>query len=258
MIEAGKTMNPIDELYDTMLPGLEDGTVADVRVGAFWTAVVVEAHEGRRCGLAATLREEDHIHGSGPDVRNAGALAGGSARELAVLVSAERVMERAIGMAALNALLPRLEAKWTEGNAEEILAQRGAGKRVAIVGHFPFTDSLRSRVGTLWVLEQNPHGDDLPAEAAPDVIPQADVLAITGTTLLNNTFAGLMALRRPDAWTMLLGPSTPLASVMFDYGLDMLSGAVVTDVDAVLVAVSQGAGFRQVQKAGVQLVNMER
>ena len=251
-------MNLIDKLFDAVMDGLSDAMVVDVRVGASWTAVVVEADGQQRCGLAASLREEGHVHGSGPQVRRAGELAGGSALELAALVRSERLMERSIGMAAVNALLPRLEAQWIEGNAEEMLARRGAGKRVAMVGRFPFAERLRQRVGTLWVLEQRPRDDDLPAEAAPDVIPQADVVAITGTTLLNGTFAGLMGLRRADAWVMLLGPSTPLSPVLFGYGVDALSGAAVDDVDAVLTAVSQGAGFRQVNKAGVRLVTMER
>jgi hypothetical protein len=45
---------------------------------------------------------------------------------------------------------------------------------------------------------------------------------------------------------------------MFDTDLDLLSGAVVEDIDAVLAAVSQGAGFRQVHRAGVKLVTLQR
>lgn len=255
-------MTSISELLDRLVGGLQDGKVADVRVGAFWTAVVAETNAAQRCGLAASLRPDEHIHGGGPDVQGAGTLIGRDAQDLAALVHSERVMERAIGMAAVNALLPRLEAQWTDGNAEEILAERGADKRVAIVGHFPFTDRLRRRVGTLWVLEQNPHDDDLPAEAAPDVIPQADVVAITGTTLLNDTFAALMALCRPSAQVMLLGPTTPLSPVFYDAGVDIISGAAVNtapqDIEAVLAAVSQGAGFSQVRRFGVRLVTMEK
>ena len=42
------------------------------------------------------------------------------------------------------------------------------------------------------MLELAPRGDDLPSEAAPELIPTADVVAITGTTLLNRTFEGLV------------------------------------------------------------------
>jgi uncharacterized protein (DUF4213/DUF364 family) len=250
------------DLFDTLLTGLPVGEVADVRVGAFWTAVAVDTNGERRCGLAASLRPEVHIHGGEPDVLEAGHLVGGSAPALAAYVHSSSVMERAIGLAAINALLPRAEGQWTDGNAEEILAAFGPDKRVAMVGHFPFAERLRERVGWLWVLELNPRGDDLPADAAADILPQADVIAITGTTLLNDTFTGLVALRRQDTYVMVLGPSTPLSPVMFDFGADMVSGAAVNvgpeAIAPVLAAVSQGAAFRQLHHTGVRLVNMEK
>lgn len=105
------------------------------------------------------------------------------------------------------------------------------------------------------MLEMQPQAGDLPASVAPEILPQADIVAITATTLINGTFAGLMALRNPAALTMVLGPSTPLSPILFDYGVDVLSGALVENIDATLQAVSQGAGFRQVHKAGVRLVS---
>jgi uncharacterized protein (DUF4213/DUF364 family) len=161
-------------------------------------------------------------------------------------------------MATINALLPALEERWVDLNAEEVIAQHGAGRPVALVGHFPFIPRLRARVGSLSVLELQPRGEDLPADAASDVIPQADVLAITGTTLINHTFEGLMALRHPDALVLVLGPSTPLSPLLFDHGVHLLSGSVVEDVDSVLRVVSQGANFRQVRRQGVRLVTMQK
>lgn len=245
-------------IIDDLLAGLPDGPLRQVLVGAFWTAVVVEVEGQPRCGLASTLHNDDHHHGGGPAVPEAGRLLARSARELAGLAHSRSPMEAAVGMAAINALLPARPERWVDVNAEEVIAQHGAGKRVAMVGHFPFVARLRETVGALWVLEQQPRGDDLPAEAAADVIPRADVVAITGTTLLNHTFEGLMALRRPSALVLVLGPSTPLSPVLFDYGVHLLSGAVVTDVDSVLRAVGQGANFRQVHQQGVRLVTMQQ
>ena len=90
------------------------------------------------------------------------------------------------------------------------------------------------------------------------VIPRAEVVAITGTTLLNHTFAQLMNLCRPQTLVLVLGPSTPLSPVLFNYGVHLLSGSVVENIEAVLQAVSQGANFRQVHRQGVRLVTMER
>lgn len=244
------------KIIDDLLVTLPDGLLREVRVGAFWTAVVVEVAGVQRCGLASTLSgSPDHHHGE-PAVRDAGRLTERSAREVAGLARSGSPMETSIGMATINALLPPRQDAWVEINAEQVIARHGAGKRVAVVGHFPFIPRLREQVGKLWVLELRPVGDDLPADAAADVIPQADVLAITGTTLLNRTFEGLMALRRPEALVLVLGPSTPLSPVLFEHGVHILSGSVVEDTASVLRAVSQGANFRQIHQQGVRLVTM--
>ena len=245
-------------VIDDLLATLSDGQIRDVRVGAFWTAVVAETNGQLRCGLASTLRDEEHHYSNAPAVRDAGELAQRSARELAALARSASAMETALGIATINALLPKNDEWPADVNAEEVIAQQGAGKRVVLVGHFPFVPRLRERVGRLWVLEQQPRAEDLPTDAASEVIPQADVLAITGTTLINHTFDDLVALRRADALVLVLGPSTPLSPVLFDHGVHILSGAVVTNVATVLRAVSQGANFRQVHRQGVRLVTMQK
>jgi uncharacterized protein (DUF4213/DUF364 family) len=246
------------KLMKDVITTLPDGPVRDVRVGVFWTAVVVEVAGQLHCGLASTLRLEDHHHGGGAAVNEAGRLMQQSARELAELTHSDSLIEASIGMAAINALLPKQMGAWIDLNAAHVIARHGADKSVAVVGHFPFIPWLRDRVGKLSVLELRPQAGDVPAEAAEDVIPQADVLAITGTTLINRTFEGLMALRRPEALVLVLGPSTPLSPVLFEYDVDIISGAVVEDIASVLRAVSQGANFRQVHRQGVRLVTMKK
>ena len=245
------------DLSEALLASIPDGKVLDVRIGLSWTAVVVEIARARRCGLAATLRGE-RGHGS-PTMPDAGHLVERSARELAIWASPDtgNLTQTSVGFATLNALLAAAAAdqQWTDLNAAEVIAERGVGKRVALVGHFPFVEQLREQVGALWVLELQPQPGDLPASAAAEILPQADIIAVTATTLINGTFAGLMALANPVALTMLLGPSTPLSPVLFDHGVHILSGALVQDIDATLRAVSQGAGFRQIHRAGVRLVS---
>lgn len=230
-----------------------DHAVVDVRIGTAWTAVVVEVGGNRRCGLAATLSSTGRDE---PAVRDAGRLATLGSRALCELARSASPVEVSVGMAAINALLPHVGLRWIEVNAAELLAQRGAHGKVALVGHFPFVDWLRERVQALWVLELAPRPGDLPASAAAEVIPQADMVALTSMTLLNRTFDELMALRRPDAQVMLVGPSTPLAPLLFTHGVDLLSGAIVEQVDPVLRGVSEGAGFRQLHRLGVRLVTM--
>ena len=104
----------------------------------------------------------------------------------------------------------------------------------------------------LWVLEQQQAPGEYPAEAAEELLPRADLVAITGTALINGTMEDLLGYCRPDSIVMVLGPSTPLSPVWFDYGVDILSGTWIVDEEAVLRTVGQGASFRQVK--GVKLL----
>jgi hypothetical protein len=179
-----------------------------------------------------------------------------SGLELAELALSEGAVERSLGFAAINALLDVPTRACVDENAEAVILRRGRAKRVAIVGHFPFVGQVRQTAKECWVLELDPGSGDMPASRAPELIPQADVVAITGMTLVNRTFEGVVRLCRADAYVLVLGPSTPLSPILFDYGVDALSGAMITDIPAVLAGVSQGASFRQL--CGRRLLTMER
>jgi uncharacterized protein len=247
------------QIITDLLEILPDGEVLDVRIGLHWIAVVVEVGGVQRCGLASTLRAgAETEHSKGSDVPQAGQLELYSGRELAGLAFSDQPTLASVGTAAINALLPRNPHLWREDNAEEVLARCGQDKRVALVGHFPFVPRLRPLVGDLQVLELLPREGDLPASAAPDILPHAEVVAITGMTLANHTLDGLLALCDPKAQVMVLGPSTPLSPVLFAHGINIISGAVVTAIEPVVHILSQGGNFRQIHRAGVRLVNMQK
>lgn len=239
-------MNILDDLLLSLGP---DGPVRSVLVGAHWTAVC-----SRHCGLASTLTgQKPHGH---ERVREVGHLHLKTALELAELGRSENLLEASIGVAAINSLIQIEQEHVLESNARDVLAEHGRGRAVALVGHFPFIPELRPLTKELWVIEQHPNEGEYPPEAAADLIPQADVVAITGTALINHTLEGLLALCRPGSFVMILGPSTPLSPVIFGHGVAMLSGAWVVDEEAALRTISQGATFQQVE--GVRLVAMSK
>jgi uncharacterized protein len=239
-------MSILDDLL-ARLP--DDVAVRSVLVGAHWTVVC-----SRHCGLASTITG-DKPHGH-EQVRDVGRLHLKSARELAEYARSDNPLEASLGVAAINSLLDVDERNAVEVNAAQVLAEQGRGKNVALVGHFPFIPKLRDQVGQLWVLELRPSEGEYPAESAADLIPQADVVAITGTALINYTLDGLLALCRPNALVMVLGPSTPLSPVLFAHGASIISGARVIDEAAVTRTVAQGATFRQVE--GARLLTLQR
>lgn len=239
-------MNILDDLINNLNT---DAPIRSILVGAHWTVVC-----SRRCGMASTLMD-NHLHGHS-QVRDVGYLDTKTARELVEYARSDNLLEASIGVAAINSLIDVDESQVVEINALDVLIELGYNKNVALVGHFPFIPKLRPAVGQLWVIEQHPGEGDYPAEAAVDLIPQADVLAITGTTLINHTLDGLLALCHPDALVMMLGPSTPLSPFLFTHGVSFLSGSKVIDESAVLRTVGQGATFQQVE--GVRLLTMRR
>ncbi len=232
-------MTVIDDLLTSTAATAMNSPTREVWVGLYWTAVY-----GSKVGLAATPTDITCCFAE--DVKNAGQLHTRSVGELAQGLRASHPLEVTIGMAALNALI---EVKATDGveiNAREVILERGRGKNVATIGHFPFTEALHAVAANTWVLELNPAPGDVPAERAPELIPQADVIGLTATTLLNGTFESLAKLFPPQALVVMLGPSTPLSKVLFDYGVTMLGGAWVTDPDAVLHHIGQGSALHKI------------
>jgi len=243
----GAVMRIIEELLSTLNT---EASVRDVRQGLFHTAVLT-----RNCGLAATL-PRDALRQEQPSVREPGLLLNKSALELARMAYSEGILDAAIGMATINSPLDIDEESCRSLNARDLIAEKGKGKRVAIVGHFPFIPKLREVVKQLWVIEKNPREGDFTDAEAGDFIPQADVAGITGTAFTNHTIEQLLELCNPKAYVVVLGDTAPLSPVLFDYGIDAISGTKVIDLDLALCCVSEGATYRQIK--GIRQLTMLR
>lgn len=231
-------MQILDHLISTLNL---DAPVRDIRLGVFHSAVLT-----RRCGLAATLTR-DALRQSPAKLQAPGDYLDWPAEALVKLACSSRLLEAVIGMATLNSLLEFDPDTCLEVNASELIFEKGRDRNVVIVGHFPFIPAVREIARNTWVLEENPRPGDLPAEEAADVIPQADVVAVTGTALTNHTLPDLLPLCRPDAFVILLGDTAPLSPVLFDYGISAVAGTYATDPETVLRHVSQGATYRQIR-----------
>jgi uncharacterized protein (DUF4213/DUF364 family) len=237
----------IDEVLSTLNM---NAPTRDVRLGLFHSGVLT-----RNCGLASTL-SKDVLKQQRPWLNDPGFLLDKSAAELAQMVYSVSLLEAVVGIAAVNSLLEIDEKHCRKLNARELIAQKGSGKNVAIVGHFPFTSDLRKRVKELWVVEKNPGEGDLMESEAENYIPRADVVGITGTAFTNHTIDRLLELCRPDAFVVVLGDSAPLSPVLLEHGIDAVSGTRVLDPDLALRCVSQGANYRQIK--GVQQLTLTK
>jgi uncharacterized protein (DUF4213/DUF364 family) len=236
------------KILDDLILSLKgsDFPVKSVHTCAFWTAVV-----SKHCGLSSTFRDEGPSHERG--VRGVGNLTRKAALELAEYAKSHSLLEASIGMAAINSLIDIDESKCIEKNAFEIILERGWRKNVAIVGHFPWIPKLKEKVANLWVLEQRLKEGDLPAGESDRILPQCDVVGITGTSFINHTVEGLLNLCK-NAYVVLVGPTSPFTSVLFEYGIDAICGSKIIDPDQLIRSISEGATFREV--TGVRLLTL--
>jgi uncharacterized protein (DUF4213/DUF364 family) len=225
-----------------------EAPVRDIRVGLFHSAVLT-----RYCGLAASL-PRDALKQEPPLMREPGSLLNRTASELVRMSQSESILESAIGMAAINSLLDIDENICKDLNARELIAEKGRDKKVAIIGHFPFIPELRKVVGELRVIEKNPVEGDLPETEAENILPESDVVGITGTAFTNHTIESLLALCRPETFIVVLGDSAPLSPILFDYGINAVSGTKVVDPEQAVRCISQGANYRQIK--GVRKLTM--
>ena len=137
-------MGIVAELLATLK---DDAPVTQVCIGAFATAVW-----SKRMGMAYTM------HFVGPHVNHvpipdAGMLTNLSCLELAQWALTPAPLRVSVGVAAMNALFEIDESRCIDLNAADVLIERARGKRVALIGHFPFVPKLRAVATQLWCLK---------------------------------------------------------------------------------------------------------
>ncbi|HNT67709.1 MAG TPA: DUF364 domain-containing protein [Syntrophorhabdaceae bacterium] len=230
-----------------------DAPVKEVRKGVFWTAVV-----SRFCGLSSTMLKE-HCMDEDIDETVPASFTDMTALELAHFSLSNDISKASLGLAAINSLTEIDESRCVEVNAGSLLLKKGTGKNISVIGHFPFTNDLRNVAKNLWVIEKRQRPGDYPEDNAGQYLPQSDIVAISSTTLINHTLPGLLRLCPEKSMKMLLGPTTPMSPVLFDYGVDIISGSRVTDDGVALKHISEGANFRQLKRTGaIKLITMIR
>ena len=231
----------------------KDTPVANVCTGAFWTAVTT-----RHTGLATTYREMDLQHSDHPCmVKDAGSLIGKKAGDLVEYARSEDTMSASLGMATINSLLEVDESQCVERGAYDILAEKGRGRDIAVVGHFPFVPRLRDVARNVWVIEKRVRPGDFAESDAARILPKAEVVSLTGTAFINHTIEDLLYLCR-GSYVVLTGPTSPLSPVLFDFGISAICGTCVVHAEEVMRFISQAATFKQLHGHGVRLLTMTR
>ena len=246
----------IERVTDILGRDLDRIAVERAVVGLFFTGVKLTSGAAGTC---ATPR--DAVPGDvccPVSARAAGyqSLAGRPAGELMHDAPSGNGLRRAVGIATLNALA---DLCWQRRPAAGVELRPGAdafdatalleGDRIVLVGAFiPFLKELKRRRVPFLVLEQNPaalKAEEMPfyrpAEAAAEIVPHADVLLVTGSTLLNDTLEDLLAMAQPDARVTVVGPTVGMLPDAFvARGADILGSVRITRPDAFLDLLAEG------------------
>ena len=225
----------LTDIYSS-IKGLPDAPVKDILLGDHLVAVTADKAGICTRAMSHGLDNEEKPYD----------FTGGAFDLASLLINPPKDTPNAIayGFAALNSLLPIPETAFPL-KAQDLLLKHGKGKNAAVIGHFPFVEKLKSEFNNLWVLEMNPRPGDIMFDKAAEILPMADVVAVTATTLLNGTCAEILDLISEKAFTIMLGPTTPFASCLFDWGIDVLAGCAITHPSAAFSGIKEGLTYRQ-------------
>lgn len=236
----------IDKLIQSM--DYPSAVIAEVAAGSHFIGIRAD-HNGRvLAGLASTL-------GAVPtdaERRMVADMVGVSLGEAAGRLTATSAFSISVGAAALNTGIAAPQNQ-PDFEASTIMAEKGKDGETVLVGEFPFTDWLRQQVKTLHLFELQKVAGRTPPDQWDAILARCTVLGLTGTTLLTRAMATYLE-KAPQAYTIMIGPTTPLSPVLFAHGVDVLAGCQVVEPAPVFAGIRQGLSFREFKKLGIQFV----
>lgn len=225
------------EIYDKLITGIpEEWKAEEIVRGSAYSYV-----KSRNSIGIAELKAYDYRM---PEfTRN---MEGAPLREVAECIKSWNFYEASLGLAAINAYYNNIEVAKKAGVAigdsmhvEDriydpfIMSQNEVrGKKVTVSGHFPYIKTLLDPICEMKIIAgEFPKDGDYPVTAAEYLIPESDFVFIGSLSFIDKTIPRLLQLAKNAQKITIVGPSTTLAPILFDYGVNDLSGFVVKDCE---------------------------
>lgn len=179
-----------------------------------------------------------------------GTLVRKSIADLAGWLNSWNPYEATVGLAAINAAINArsglIENATAIGSGNlavfEHFLPLVRGRKVAVIGRYPGLAKYEKET-ELTIIERQPGDRDLPDPAAEYILPGADWVFLTATSIANKTFPRLVELSR-NAKLVLMGPTVPWLEEFKEMGIDYLAGVEVTDPLALKQTIAEGGGVR--------------
>ncbi len=229
-------------IYELLLDyASSDEQVTELNIGLVWTVCKTQ-----RIGLAMS---------PGIPTRTLswpGTLAGKTLAELAGWISDWEPYKATVAMAAINCSLNRYELPSgitllpTPGNANlavfEYFLPRLQGKKVVVVGRYPGIERYAEQIN-LSIIERQPQSSDYPDPACEFLLPDADWVFLTASSITNKTFPRLAELAQ-HATTVLMGPTVPWLPELHGFAIDYLAAIEIIDPVKLYQTAAEGGGVR--------------
>ena len=234
------------EFYNALIEqSRSDDCVSRLLLGINWSAASLENETG--VGLCFSPL---HIPRTNPW---AGTLKGRSVTELAPWILQWDAAAAVVGSLVINAainnrsgLVEKAQAANRDGPPHLAVFRHFRpylkAKRVAVIGHYPGLEPF-PEVAQWRCLERNVQRGDLPDSAAEVVLPEADWVFITASSIANKTLPRLLQLSA-KAEVVLMGPSLPWMEGWQQFGVNHLAGVEVLSPEALWQVAEEGGGTR--------------
>jgi uncharacterized protein len=242
-------VNP-KEIYDLLLESSQTNElVQEVIIGLTWTFCRVEG-----IGLCMSPGQATRT------LPWSGTLVNQAIANLAPWLYSWDSYQATVAMAAINAVInsnsPLLK------KAQPILPKKSAnlavfehflpqirGKQVVVIGRYPGLLEFEQET-EIKVIERQPSNQDFPDPACEYLLPEAEWVFLTATSIANKTFPRLVELSQ-NAKLVLMGPTVPWLAELADMGIDYLAGVAVKNPQILRQTIAEGGGTR-IFDTGVQ------
>lgn len=232
-------MMKAQQVYDLLLDAAHSQhTVESLTIGLVWTLC-----QAKHQGLAMSPQLPTRT------LSWSGTLVGKPLNELCAWLNQWDAYQATVGMAAINAALSANveNLNGTTLNAGNLAVfehflPKLHGKKVVIIGRYPHIERYAEQFD-LHIIERQPSNNDYPDPACEFLLPKADWVFLTATSLINKTFPRLAELAS-DATTVLMGATVPWLPELKQFNIDYLAGVKVIDAKKLEQTVQEGGGTR--------------
>ena len=221
-------------ILNKLISGIKNTEVTYVGIGINF--ILLESRNG--CGLAQTPSRNT---AGCSEIRKTGNLKGISIKELATWVASENPIEIAIGVAAINAFYNRYDLKGKNENGLSTLSKLKGP--ITSIGRFP---GLSKYISNARIIEKEPRFGEYSIKDTDKLISDSEGVLITSSTLINKTIGPILESAK-HKFVCLVGPSTPLAPSLFNLGINVLAGTLVTDLERMKTHILEGGAVKSMK-----------